>query len=249
MSRSLIALCLVLSNALFAHVHAQEASELPSLEALRTGIEEKLPGVRLSSVAETPADGLFEVIIDGGIYYVDASGDYLIEGSLIQLSSRENLTEARLGSLHTGMLAEMDEADMLIYEPDEPSERSITVFTDISCGYCRRLHADIDTLLDAGVRVRYLLFPRAGLESQGHKDLESVWCADDPLDAMTVAKSGGEVPEASCDNPIEQHVALAQQVGLRGTPLIYTDAGERIPGYRDPAELARSVLDSEPVAR
>jgi len=245
MPRLLIALSLLLPVLSFADGPA----ELPSLDALRTGIEDKLPGIELTSVAETPANGLFEVIIDGGIYYVDASGDYLIEGSLIDLASRENLTEARLGSLHTELLAGMDEQDMLVYEPDEPSERSITVFTDISCGYCRRLHADIDTLLDAGVRVRYLLFPRAGLDSQGHKDLESVWCAGDPLEAMTVAKAGGTVPPATCDNPIEQHVALAQQVGLRGTPLIYTDTGERIPGYREPAELVRSVLDGEPAGQ
>jgi len=248
MCRLLLALCLSLSTVLFTHAQAQDDG-LPSLDTLRAGIQEKLPGVQLQSVAETPVDGLFEIIVDGGIYYVDASGDYLIEGSLVELSSRANLTEARLGSLHTDLLSDYDERDMLIYEPDEPSERSITVFTDISCGYCRRLHADIDTLLDAGVRVRYLLFPRAGLDSQGHQALESVWCAEDPLEAMTVAKAGGQVPEASCDNPIEQHVALAQQVGLRGTPLIYTDTGERIPGYREPAELARSVLDSEPVAR
>ena len=114
---------------------------------------------------------------------------------------------------------------MLIYEPEGPSERSITVFTDISCGYCRRLHEDIDALLDEGVRVRYLLFPRAGLGSQGHKDLESVWCAEDPQAAMTAAKAGARITPATCENPIESHIALAEQVGLRGTPLIYLDTG------------------------
>lgn len=136
---------------------------------------------------------------------------------------------------------------MLIYEPAEPSTRSITVFTDISCGYCRRLHAELDTLLEEGVRVRYLMFPRAGIGSQGHKDLESVWCADNPQEAMTNAKAGGKIVAKSCPNPIEEHVALAERLGLRGTPLIYTDGGEKIPGYREASALVAMVNASEPL--
>jgi thiol:disulfide interchange protein DsbC len=140
----------------------------------------------------------------------------------------------------------MGEDNMLVYEPDEPTGRSITVFTDISCGFCRRLHADIDQLLDEGVAVRYLLFPRAGLGSSGHQALEDVWCNENPQEAMTVAKAGGKVATSNCTNPIESHVALATQVGLRGTPLIYTDSGVRIPGYREPAELVSIVKESTP---
>ena len=106
----------------------------------------------------------------------------------------------------------------------------------------------MDTLLDEGVSVRYLLFPRAGLGSQGHKDLESVWCADDPQAAMTNAKAGGKIEPMTCDNPIEQHVALAERLGLRGTPLIYTDSGEKIPGYREARVLAGMVNQSEPMS-
>ncbi len=224
------------------------ADDPPSLDKLRGLVEASLPGVAITSVADTPAEGLYELVVDGTIYYVDSKGEFLIEGNLIQLSSRENLTEARLGTLHMSMLADMSEEDMLIYEPDEPTGRSITVFTDISCGFCRRLHADLDQLLDEGVAVRYLLFPRAGLGSPAHQALEDVWCNDNPQEAMTVAKAGGKVESASCANPIESHVALATQVGLRGTPLIYTDSGIRIPGYRDPAELVSLVKSSTPYA-
>jgi len=187
------------------------------------------------------------VVTDGQIYYVDESAEYLIDGSLIRLSDRANLTDSRLGRIHMGLIQAMDEKDMLIYEPETESTRSITVFTDISCGYCRRLHAELDTLMEEGVRVRYLMFPRAGLGSQGHKDLESVWCADDPHGAMDNAKAGGEIEPKSCDNPIESHVALAERLGLRGTPLIYTDSGEKIPGYREASVLATMVNGSEPI--
>ena len=218
-----------------------------TLDQVGERLSDTLPGISISSLTETPVPGLYELITDGQIYYLDETAQYLIDGSLIQLADRVNLTDARLGGIHMGLIKEVGEENMLIYEPEQPSTRSITIFTDISCGYCRRLHAELDTLLDEGVRVRYLLFPRAGLGSQGHKDLESVWCADNPQDAMTNAKAGGQIIPKTCTNPIEQHVALAEQLGLRGTPLIYTDSGEKIPGYREASALASMVNDSEPM--
>lgn len=218
-----------------------------TLSDIEKRISDRLPGISINSLSETPMPGLFELVTDGQIYYVDETAEFLVDGSLIRLSDRKNITDGRLGSIHMSVIQDMGEENMLIYEPDEPATRSITVFTDISCGYCRRLHAELDTLLSEGVRVRYLLFPRAGLGSQGHKDLESVWCADDPQAAMTSAKSGGEIEAKTCDNPIKQHVALAEQVGLRGTPLIYTDSGERIPGYREPADLISMIKASDSI--
>ncbi|MFK7854375.1 MAG: DsbC family protein [Granulosicoccus sp.] len=218
-----------------------------TLDEVGERLSDVLPGISVTSLTETPLPGLYELITDGQIYYLDESAEYLIDGSLIQLRDRVNLTDARLGGIHMSLIKEMGEENMLIYEPEQPSTRSITVFTDISCGYCRRLHAELDTLLDEGVRVRYLLFPRAGLGSQAHKDLESVWCAENPQEAMTNAKAGGKIDPKTCANPIELHVALAEQVGLRGTPLIYTDSGEKIPGYREASALAGMVNGSDPM--
>lgn len=218
-----------------------------TLDEIGVRLSERLPGIGVTSLTETSIPSLYELVTDGQIYYIDEFAEYLVEGSLIRLSDRTNITDARLGGIHISLIQEMGEENMLIYEPEEPSDRSITVFTDISCGYCRRLHSELDSLLDEGVRVRYLLFPRAGLGSQAHKDLESVWCADDPQAAMTIAKSGGAIEPKSCDNPIESHVALAERLGLRGTPLIYTDSGEKIPGYREASALASSVNNSEPI--
>lgn len=228
-------------------VFSTAANAESTLDEIGERLSESLPGVSVTSLTETPVQGLYELITDGQIYYLDESAEYLVDGSLIQLKDRVNLTDARLGGIHMSLISEIGEDNMLIYEPEKPSTRSITVFTDISCGYCRRLHAELDTLLEEGVRVRYILFPRAGLGSQGHKDLESVWCADDPQGAMTNAKSGGKIEPKTCSNPIEQHVALAEQLGLRGTPLIYTDSGEKIPGYREASALASMVNDSEPM--
>ena len=222
---------------------AQDSVDLEKLEA---EISKRLPDLVVTSIAETPVDGMFELISGGQIYYVGQGGRYIIDGDLIDLDTRANLTNDRLGSIHIGLINGMDEEQMLVYTPKEDTGRSITVFTDTSCGYCRKLHEEIDSILDAGIAVRYLLFPRAGLNSPAHKNLESVWCADDPQGAMTTAKAGGAVPGKTCQNPIESHMALANQVGLRGTPLIYLDTGQQIPGYRAAAELVEMVKSGEP---
>jgi len=232
----------------FASLFTTAVMAESTLEDIEAKISERLPGIGITSLGETPVDGLYELVSDGQIYYVNESADYLIDGSIIRLSDRINLTDSRLGGIHMSQIADIGEENMLVYTPETESPRSITVFTDISCGYCRRLHAEMDTLLEEGISVRYLLFPRAGLGSQGHKDLESVWCADDPQAAMTNAKAGGQIEPLTCDNPIEQHVALAERLGLRGTPLIYTDSGEKIPGYREAGALASMVNESEPMA-
>jgi len=223
-----------------------QVAEDEAITALLAQIDKQMPGMPITSLAATPVAGLYELVTEGQIYYINQDAKFLLTGNMIDLNTEQNLTELRLGGLHMDLLADIDESNMLIYEPEEPSNRSITVFTDISCGYCRLLHEQIDTLLDAGVRVRYLMFPRAGLDTPAHQALESVWCSENPQTAMTVAKAGGQIDEASCDNPIETHVEVAQQVGLRGTPLIYLDTGERVHGYREAAILAKMVKDGTP---
>ena len=218
---------------------------------LRKALAERLPDIKVTSINETPLEGIYELISSGQIYYLSGDGRFVIEGELIDLEARKNLTTERLGSLHLALINDMDEAEMLVYkgESDDPSKpnRSITVFTDVSCGYCRKLHTELDTFIESGVDVRYLLFPRAGLGTPAAQALESVWCADDPQGAMTIAKSGGKVAEKTCENPIENHMAVAEQIGLRGTPLIYLDNGVRIPGYRSANELVDILNASEPM--
>ena len=226
------------------------AGTLPALaegtDELEAQISKHLPELQITSIADTPVDGVYELISGGQIYYIGDGGRYIIDGEMIDLETRDNLTNQRLGSIHIGLINAMDEGDMLVYTPEKNTGRSITVFTDTTCGFCRKLHQELDQILDAGIAVRYLLFPRAGLGSAAHQSLESVWCADNPQKAMTLAKTGGRVKDANCTNPIESHVALAQQVGLRGTPLIYLDTGAQVPGYRAAQELVRMVKDGEP---
>lgn len=208
----------------------------------------RLPGVPIESLSEGPYPGLYEVITDSQVIYVDEEVGLLFQGEVIDLDSGTNLTEVRKTGIHMGLINSMGEENMLVYKADEPTDRSITVFTDINCGYCRKLHEEIDTLTGGGVNVRYLMFPRAGLQSESATALESVWCADDPQAAMTAAKSGKPIEEKTCETPIEEHVALAEQVGLRGTPLIYLDNGTAIPGYREAKVIVEMINSTEPLA-
>lgn len=208
---------------------------------------ERFPDLPIDSLTDAPYPGLFEVITDSQIVYVDEDMTLLFQGEMINLKDGINLTEARLSGIHMGLINELGEDNMLVYPAETESDRSITVFTDINCGYCRLLHSEIDTLLQAGVSVRYLMFPRAGLESESRTALESVWCADNPQAAMTAAKAGEPITEEVCDTPVETHYELAGKVGLRGTPLIYLDNGTALPGYREASVIVEMINASEPM--
>ena len=206
----------------------------------------RLPGVPIESLSDGPYPGLYEIITNSQVIYVDEEVSLLFQGDLIDMNNGTNLTEARLTGIHMGLINAVGEENMLVYKSEKPSDRNITVFTDINCGYCRLLHGEIDTLLKGGVNVRYLMFPRAGLQSDSRTALESVWCADDPQAAMTSAKAGNPIEPKSCTTPVEEHYALAEQVGLRGTPLIYLDNGTAIPGYREAKILVEMINSTEP---
>jgi len=208
----------------------------------------RFPALSIDSLEDGPYPGLYEIITDAQIVYVDEGVTLLFQGEMINLADGVNLTEARLAGIHMGLINELGEENMLVYKGANDSDRSITVFTDINCGYCRLLHSEIDTLLQAGISVRYLMFPRAGLESESRTALESVWCAEDPQEAMTAAKAGQPIEEKACDTPIETHYSLAGQVGLRGTPLIYLDNGTALPGYREASVIVEMINTSEPMA-
>lgn len=217
----------------------------PAHKKVFDAFQARLPGVPIESITEGPYPGIYEIITDSQVIYVDEAVGLLFQGEMIDLNTGTNLTETRRTGLHMGLINSIGEENMLVYKADEPTDRSITVFTDINCGYCRKLHSEIETLTKGGVNVRYLMFPRAGLDSSSAVALESVWCADDPQAAMTAAKAGSAIEEKSCTTPIVDHVALAEQVGLRGTPLIYLDNGTAIPGYREASIIVEMINSTE----
>jgi len=238
-------LFLLLLAPLPGHANETEAQ----LDALRNNIKANLSGIPVDHLSATPVPGIYEIISEGQVYYVDSTASFLFDGSLVDLKNRNNLTEQSMLAQNLRYIDAIGEDNMLIYKNAETApKRSMSVFTDLGCPFCQRLHSELDILLDAGVSIRYLLYPRDGLNTQAHKNLENVWCANDPHAALTAAKSGQLAPVESCDNPIEQHVALARQLGITATPMIYLDDGQRINGYLDAQTLLEVFNESSPLA-
>ena len=212
------------------------------LQAIKRTISERLPGATVDHVAPSPIKGIYEVGVDGGdIIYVSADGRYLLSGVMIDLVTQENLTERVLAGRRVKVLDGVPENSMIIYEPEGEVKHTLTTFTDIDCPYCRKMHREMALLNRMGIRVRYMLFPRAGVASKSYVKAVSVWCSDDQQGELTKAKTGA-IPEIrECQNPVREHMALARRLGLQGTPYTITDTGRAIGGYVPAPELLESL--------
>lgn len=191
----------------------------------------------------TVIPGLSEFISGSRLYYVSDDGETFVEGSLIDVQANKDLTEARLGETRVGELEKVGLDNMIVFKPKKP-KHFIYVFTDIDCGYCRKLHSEIDQYLNAGIEVRYLFFPRAGLGSDSYNKAVAVWCAKDRQEALTKAKKGEAIEMKQCDNPVKRHMELGEEFGAAGTPMLVTEKGSIIPGYVNAISLAQG-LDKE----
>jgi thiol:disulfide interchange protein DsbC len=230
----------VLSLTLTTVVMAAPTKQSAEIEQVRESVSKLLSGNQVSSVNPSPIPGVYEVLVGAQLYYVSADGKYLFTGKLYDIESREDLTSPKLSKVKSEMIEKVSEADMIIFTP-EKYEHTVTVFTDIDCGYCRKLHSEIKQYNDRGIRVRYLMFPRAGIGSPSYDKAVSVFCAEDRNAALTQAKAGNKIEEKKCENPVAQEYALGQALGVTGTPAIFLENGELVPGYV-PAERMASML-------
>ncbi len=202
-------------------------------------IEGKLTDIKGTRRA-TEVPGIYEFMSGSKIYYVSEDGNSFIEGSLVDVKGNKDLTEARLGEARIGQLNKVGLESMIVFKPKK-TKHVIYVFTDIDCGYCRKLHSEIEQYLSAGIEVRYLFFPRAGLNSDSYNKAVAVWCAKDRHEALTKAKKGEAIEMKTCDNPIKEHMKLGEELGASGTPMIITEKGTIIPGYVDAIRLSQGL--------
>jgi thiol:disulfide interchange protein DsbC len=201
----------------------------------------RLLGAAPDKVQPSPVPGVYEATFGPQVLYLSADGRYVFNGVVLDLKSGRNLTEAKRGAARMAAVDKLGEDQMIVYGPDK-AEHTITVFTDIDCGYCRKLHAEMKDYNELGIKVRYLFYPRAGVASESGAKAVSVWCNKDRREAMTRAKAGKNVEKAQCDNPVGAHYELGQKIGVSGTPAIVTSSGELIPGYA-PAKNLKAELD------
>lgn len=200
-------------------------------------------GFNVQSVQQSPVAGVYEVITDQGLFYVANNGSLLISGRMYDITDSEplNLSDLSLNSMRQQELKNYTDSMLVFAAPEE--KHVITVFTDPTCGYCQQLHKNMAQYHDAGITVRYLAFPRSGVTGSAGQTLQNVWCAADPLNALSVAKNGGTVPTARCANPVAEHYALGQKFGVTGTPAIVLASGELIPGLLPLPRLLERLTD------
>ena len=214
----------------FATAQAGEAE-------VRAGLAKVLPDVKPDSVAPSVVGGLYEVAVGPQILYVSQDGKYLLQGRILDMEQRKDLTEPKQAEARKRAVDGVGEDKMVIFAPKK-YDHTVTVFTDVECGYCRKLHSEIQAYEDEGIRVRYLFFPRAGAGSRSYQEAVAVWCAADRKQAMTDAKAGKEIDLKTCDNPVMDHMQLGELLGVSGTPALVLDDGEMVPGYVPPKRLA-----------
>lgn len=233
----LLAACFVVGA--WTNAFAAEAEDIANIKQRLSKIA---PQDEPDSIKPTVVNGLYEVIFGSEIFYLSADGRYVLQGALVDLETNKNLTDVAQSEIRAQLMTKLDESEMIVFSPAKP-RHTLTVFTDIDCGYCRKLHTEMDQLNSYGIKVRYMLYPRSGLNTPSHQKAINVWCAKDQQSAMTNAKAGKSVPEANCDNPIESQLMLGQQMGVTGTPALLLDDGTVVPGYRPAKELAE-LLDA-----
>jgi len=221
-----------------ADLKAVEEAITKSLQAVRNDI-------KIRSIKESAIPGLFEVQILGqGVIYMDKNGEYFVDGKMMRFEGNRvvNVTEEAMTEIRKELMAGVKKEDSIVFAPEGETKASITVFTDVDCGFCQKLHREVPALNDKGIEVRYLAYPRAGLNSPSYKKIASAWCAENPQEALTKVKNREPIPENVCEgNPVAAQYEFGQQLGISGTPAILLDNGELIPGYMPADRLAERI--------
>jgi len=216
---------------------AAPAAKAPDPRAV---IVKKLEGLKAEDVRISPVNGVFEITRGSDVSYVSSDGRYAIVGDMIDLDSDANLSENRRRGIRQRMIDTVPESEMLVFSPKDP-KYTITVFTDIDCGYCRKLHSQIAEYNRLGVRVRYLFFPRSGPATESWHKAEAVWCSSNRNESLTKAKQGETIEAKDCgaNNIVARDYELGQKLGVEGTPAIFPSTGEMLPGYAPPGQLVK----------
>lgn len=211
--------------------------------AIRQAMTKSMPSMKIDSVVPSEIKGLYEMAVGANIFYVSEDGKYLLQGRLVDVAARKDLTEEKLSGTRKKAIEKIGQENMIVFKAKIP-KYTVSVFTDIDCGYCRKLHSEIDQYLAQGITIQYLFFPRAGKDSDSYTKAVSVWCAKDRNAAFTDAKKGNTPPAKTCDNPVDKHMQLAADFDVKGTPMIVTEKGNIYPGYL-PAKQLVEALESE----
>ena len=211
------------------------------LEKVRATVSAMFDGIQADDIYASDIDGWYTIRKGAIIAYISGDGRYLLQGDLIDLVNQVNLSENDRNKARVKMMTDISDDQLIVFSPDKV-RHTVSVFTDIDCTFCRRLHNQIDEYMDEGIEVRYFLYPRSGPASPSWTKAEHVWCAENRNEALTLAKNDKTFDYSDCDSSIvSTHYAMGQDVGLRGTPAIVLEDGTLFSGYLPPRQLAEAI--------
>ncbi|KWR80031.1 MULTISPECIES: DsbC family protein [Pseudomonas] len=217
-------------------------------QTIRKTLQSLQPDLPIETISASPVQGLYQVQLKGGrVLYASTDGNFVVQGNIYQVKdgAATNITEVAEAAGVAKTINALPASDMVVFPAQGKAKAHITVFTDTTCPYCQKLHAEVPELNKRGIEVRYLAFPRQGPKSPGDQQLQAVWCSKDRAAAMTEMFHGKEIKAAQCPNPVDKQFQLGQMVGVQGTPAIILESGQMLPGYQSAGEIAKLVLDTK----
>lgn len=236
------------AGAVWAQMTTSSPPRLPDTPEIvvRQTILRLVPNAQISQITPAPMPGFYQVIASGHIVYVSSDGKYVMNGDLIDAQKGTSITDDAWAKYRKAELAKVPASDRIVFSPPHP-KYTVTVFTDVTCPYCRVLHEEMAAINKEGIAVQYLAWPRAGVTGEDGKptavysEMVSVWCSTDRNSAFTAAKQGHELKAATCKNPVKDQFDLGLRLGVTGTPAVYAEDGTLIGGFLSPEDLLSAV--------
>jgi len=246
MKRLFTTLCC--APALFLACAGASAQTLDVPAAVNAAVQSLMPEMAPSWIKPAPLAGMWEVAFGPNILYISDDGRHLLRGDIVKIDGLENLSRPARNHARLEVVESMGESNLIVFTPPQ-TRHTVTVFTDVDCGYCAKLHSELQSYFDAGIRIRYAAFPRAGIGSDSYRKMVAVWCSDDQRTALTMSKSGRRVAAKTCTNPVAEQFEVGQLVGVRGTPTIVLETGDLVPGYLPAPRLLQTIIEAKAKAK
>jgi thiol:disulfide interchange protein DsbC len=215
-------------------------------------LEHHLSAARVNpgSPMKTPVPGIREVRVRDDYIYLSEDGRYAFTGRMIDLSDGTDLTRLSEAVYTRDQVRDFAPNHVILYAALGNEKTRLTIFTDTSCGYCRKMHREVPTLRAQGISVQFIPYPRRGAEGRGHKELSQIWCAENPNQALEAYFEKNQLPQTSGDCTRSAAVTagyeLGNRIGISGTPLLILPDGERMKGYNTAADILEELKSAAP---